>query len=140
MGLVAAAAPAEAAGPNAGKRTCAEINPAYSELKHDSGDLSIGQVITDGTLSVTITDLKMKDDPEIIGFTGESNIPVSHVILKGSNTTLVYSGFPSNGAGGSLIVNPFQPPAKGLYLYTPFKQSNGKHYGLSYVAFCYLES
>ena len=126
MGVMAG--PASAA-PLDGTRTCAAIDATLSELKLDDAP-EVGDVVTDGTLTVTITAVATNPDGEAIGFKGTaSGATVQYVIVKAGQGTKVYTGF----VGGLL-----QTPS-GDFLFTPGQAVTGKkhHQEISYIAFCY---
>jgi hypothetical protein len=125
-----AAMPAQAA-PGGGNIACSSIDSRYLELKYDldQGDLFVGQVISDGTLEVTITEIFRKQDGsgDIAGFSFTADIPVDAVIVKGgSQPAKVYGRYMSATTSYSR-------------LFTPVK-GDGTHFGISNVKFCYLKS
>jgi hypothetical protein len=121
-----AAMPAQAAA-GGGNISCSSIDSRYKELKYDldHGDLFVGQVISDGTLRVTITEVFFKKDGDLVGFSFTANIPVDAVIVKG-------------GSQPAKVYGKLQP-AKTSYtrLFTPVK-APGTHFAISNVKFCYL--
>jgi hypothetical protein len=134
LAFILAASPA-GAGKLDGKTSCAEINPLLAELTYPSGALSVGQVISDGTLSVTVTGVASKAFGTI-GFTGTSDIVVRNVIVAAGSATKVYGHFAAFGTG-SLLENPSQPAAKGRYLYSPVDATSRKHLPITSLSFCY---
>jgi hypothetical protein len=123
VGMVAAA-PAQAV-PGGGNVSCSSLDARYVELKLDDAPRA-GQVITDGTLRVTITSVKTKAEGEVVAFSFEANIPVSAVIVKASTKTKIY-GVPAGGQARTVFTNLFAPT-----------KPDGKHHGISWVAFCYI--
>ena len=89
-------------------------------MKYDSGKLSVGQVITDGTFTVTITDVDLKADGsgEAYGFAIDaSGASVFYVIVKGGPTSIRHV----NGQTTDLDT----------------RVGPGRHYEISNVTFCY---
>lgn len=123
-----------------GMRSCAEIaaaeGVALSEVKLDRAPV-IGDVVVQGPLSVTITDVKTKEDGEVIGFKGSAlGVPVQYVIVKSGQTTKVYDMSVVSSDGGFTLENTFSP---GGFLFTAGQAVTGKssHQQISYLAFCY---
>jgi hypothetical protein len=108
------AAPMAAAVPGGGNQSCPE---GYVMLKVDRPPVE-GEVISDGVLSVTITEVKTKLDGsgEVYGFDIESNIPVWGVIVKGGPRSFLFHRMTD--------LDTFLGPS-------------GSHYGVSWFAFCY---
>lgn len=111
---VAAPASAETTGAN---RTC---GTGFTALKIDRAPVE-GEVISDGTLTVTVTDVDLKVDGsgEAFGFAiSTSGASVVYVIVKGGPHTVSYG--PTRTTDLDTILGP-----------------SGTHYGISNVTFCY---
>lgn len=111
------AAPASAV-PGGGNQDC---GAGYTALKIDRAPVE-GEVITDGTLSVTITDVDLKIDGsgEAYGFAiSTSGASTVYVIVKGGPHSVSY------GPGRTTDLDTILGPG-------------GRHYGISNVTFCYI--
>lgn len=114
---VVAAAPASAE-TGGGNQTC---GAGFTTLKIDRAPVE-GEVITDGTLTVTITDVDLKIDGsgEAFGFAiSTSGASVVYVIVKGGPHSVSY------GPGRTTDLDTILGPS-------------GTHYGISNVQFCYM--
>jgi hypothetical protein len=113
---VAGAAPASAVA-GGGNQDC---RAGFTTLKIDRAPVE-GEVITDGTLTVTITDVDLKTDGsgEAYGFAiSSSGASVVYVIVKGGPRSVAY------GATRTTDLDTVLSPG-------------GRHYGISNVKFCY---
>jgi hypothetical protein len=114
---VVGAAPASAA-TNGGNQDCRE---GFTALKLDRAPVE-GEVITDGQLSVTITDVDLKIDGsgEAFGFAiTTSGASVVYVIVKGGPRSVAFGTTRTTDL--DTVLNP-----------------GGTHYGISNVTFCYM--
>ena len=110
------AAPASAA-VNGGNQDC---RAGFTTLKIDRAPVE-GEVITDGTLTVTITDVDLKVDGsgEAFGFAiTTSGASAVYVIVKGGPRSVAF------GVGRTTDLDTVLSPG-------------GRHYGISNVKFCY---
>jgi hypothetical protein len=113
---VAGVAPASAE-TGGGNQACRD---GFTALKIDRAPVA-GEVITDGTLTVTITDVDLKIDGsgEAFGFAiTSSGASVVYVIVKGGPRSVAF------GAGRTTDLDTVLNPG-------------GTHYGISNVTFCY---
>jgi hypothetical protein len=102
---------------NGGNRDC---NAGFTTLKYD-GMPTLGDVYTDGTLTVTVTGVDYKADGsmEIYGFSADiTGASTFYVIVKGGPTSIRHS----NGQTTDLDTR---------------LGPGGRHYGISNVKFCY---
>ncbi len=126
VGMTMVAAPASADSPNVAH--CADLDASYKTLKFD-GQPYVGQIIQNDDLTITVTAVETKDGgTEVVGFYWTSSDPGPQaVIIKGSNAVKIYPSV--NGRTESL-----------WFMYAPTKGplgSKSKHYGVSYIEFCY---
>ena len=116
-GTMAGTAPASAV-PLGGNQDC---RAGFTTLKIDRAPVE-GEVITDGTLTVTIThvDLKIDGSGEAYGFAiSSSGASVVYVIVKGGPRSVAYGAIRTTDL--DTVLNP-----------------GGTHYGISNVKFCYM--
>jgi len=121
-GLTLVASTLAAAGPAAaadmgGNQDC---RAGFTTLKIDRAPVE-GEVITDGTLTVTITDVDLKVDGsgEAFGFAiSTSGASAVYVIVKGGPRSVAF------GVGRTTDLDTVLAPG-------------GRHYGISNVKFCY---
>lgn len=100
---------------------CSDRDPNLVEIKLDRAPV-VGDVITDGTVTITITAVTYKADGsgEVVGFDFESDSPVSLIVKGGKYSKTYYFNAPTTGGTG----------------WTATK-ANGTHYEVSFAAFCY---
>jgi hypothetical protein len=110
------AAPGALAVPGGGNQSCPD---GYVLVKVDRAPI-LGEVVTDGVLSVTITNVyyKVDDSNEVYGFDYSSNLPVLTIVKGGPNSNL-YSMMRTTHL--DTILGP-----------------GGRHYGISWFGFCYV--
>jgi hypothetical protein len=107
---------------------CTDLDPTYKTLKYD-GEPYVGQVISNGDLSITVTAVQKKDrGAEVVGFAWTSSDPGPQaVIIKGGTGTKVYPSVNGRTDSEFIMFAPTKGPAG----------SGSKHHGISNIQFCY---